>query len=123
MINKNVAIIGASKNGERYSHKAILLLSKHGYDCFLINPNDKDINGIKVYSVLSDVEVQIDTVTLYVGFHNQVGLYDQIVNKKCRRVIFNPGTENIDLEKSLTVAGVEVVRACTLIMLQENSFE
>jgi hypothetical protein len=123
MINQNVAIIGASSNPERYSHKAMLLLDKYGYSCSLINPKDTIINGNKVYATLSDIKDEVDTVTIYVGVKNQSGLHEQIVSKKCRRVIFNPGTENSQLEDRLKNSGIKVVRACTLIMLQTNTFE
>ncbi|MEJ7660797.1 MAG: CoA-binding protein [Hymenobacter sp.] len=42
----------------------------------------------------------VDTVTLYVGPQNQPSWYDYILSLKPRRIIFNPGTENPELEQS-----------------------
>jgi hypothetical protein len=41
---------------------------------------------------------------------------------KPRRVIFNPGTENPRLARSLRADGIEVEEACTLVLLQTGQF-
>jgi hypothetical protein len=41
---------------------------------------------------------------------------------KPRRVIFNPGSENEALAKKLREAGIEVVEACTLVLLRSEAF-
>ena len=40
-----------------------------------------------------------------------------------RRVIFNPGTENPKVELQLNEAGIETLRACTLVLLATNQYE
>jgi hypothetical protein len=52
----------------------------------------------------------------------QVAAYDYIVGLKPRRVIFNPGTENDELEEMLRVKGIEPVEACTLVMLAAGMY-
>ena len=47
---------------------------------------------------------------------------DQILKLKPKRVIFNPGTENSSLEKTLTDAGIAIEEACTLVLLRTNQF-
>ena len=123
MNNKNVAIIGASDKPERYSHKCLLMLEKFFYEPFLVHPNLKKIEGHKVFSNLLDIQAEIDTVTLYIAPKLQTDIEQQILTKKVRRVIFNPGTENSELEKKLQVSGVEVLRACTLVLLSTDQFE
>ena len=39
-----------------------------------------------------------------------------------RRVIFNPGTENGELEAALRAAGIESEEACTLVLLRTGQF-
>ena len=51
----------------------------------------------------------------------QVGAIN-ILNLKPRRVIFNPGSENYALVTKLKEAGIEVVQACTLVMLRTEQF-
>ena len=45
-----------------------------------------------------------------------------ILAARPRRVIFNPGAENPELAAQLQAAGVEVVPACTLVMLKTGGF-
>jgi uncharacterized protein len=45
-----------------------------------------------------------------------------IIAAKPARVIFNPGTENPELEEHLAAAGIAVVHACTLVLLRTGRF-
>ena len=49
-------------------------------------------------------------------------LADKIKKIKTKRVIFNPGTENPTLADDLKKTGIEVINACTLVMLSTNQF-
>ena len=64
----------------------------------------------------------IDTVTLYLNPKNQEPYYQQILDLKPRRVIFNPGTENPEFYKLLEAEGVEVEVACTLVLLATGQY-
>jgi hypothetical protein len=39
-----------------------------------------------------------------------------------RRVIFNPGTENTELERELERVGILTEEACTLVLLHSGQF-
>lgn len=121
-MNKNVAILGASDHPERYSHKAQLLLLKKGYKPILVNPSHKIIDGIKCYSSLNEIKEDIHTLTVYVSPEISSKIKKDILNFKCQRVIFNPGSENPSLYDSLKKNGVEVEEACTLILLNSGQF-
>jgi hypothetical protein len=41
---------------------------------------------------------------------------------KPKRVIFNPGTENPELELMLKQKGIEAERACTLVLLSLGQY-
>jgi predicted CoA-binding protein len=64
----------------------------------------------------------IDTVTLYVGPQHQQDLLAYLRQLEPKRVIFNPGTENPELMKTLALEGVQVEEACTLVMLHTGQF-
>ena len=50
------------------------------------------------------------------------GYYDLITDLKPRRVIFNPGTENPELYSLLKKHDIEVVIACTLVLLSTGQY-
>jgi predicted CoA-binding protein len=68
------------------------------------------------------LDKNIHTVTLYVGAQRQGPLVDWIMQLAPKRVIFNPGTENPTFERQLREAGVEVLEACTLVMLSTRQY-
>jgi hypothetical protein len=54
--------------------------------------------------------------------NRQKAFYSDIVNLSPERVIFNPGTENPELYAILRKAGIEVLVACTLVLLATGQF-
>ena len=118
----NVAILGASNKPDRYSHKALVLLAEKGHAVFPVHPALPEIDGRPVFKRLADITEPVHTVTMYVSAAHSAGLADALLAAKPARVIFNPGTENPELEDRLSAAGVEVVRACTLVLLRTGQF-
>ena len=119
---ENVIVIGASANEERYSNKAMKMLAEHGHNPIPVAPAVDTILGRKTYAKATDVPGKIDTVTMYVGPARQSGIIEQILALKPRRAIFNPGTENPDAYDRLKAAGIEVVEACTLVLLRTGQY-
>ena len=82
----------------------------------------KEIEGRKVFSAIGEVPEEIDTVTLYVAANISDKLSEEIIARKPRRVIFNPGAENPVLAQKLRTENIEPVEACTLVMLRTGRF-
>jgi predicted CoA-binding protein len=59
---------------------------------------------------------------MYVGTRNQASYYDYILKTNPKRIIFNPGTENEELEALASEKGIECVEGCTLVMLSTRQF-
>lgn len=118
---KPTLVIGASENPDRYSYKAInMLLDHHNtvYGYGLKSGKVREVEFITEYKPL-----EVDTVTLYVGEKNQTeDLKNYVESLKPKRVIFNPGTENIAWEDRLKNIGIEAEEACTLVLLQTGQY-
>jgi len=119
---EKVVILGASPKPARFAYKALLKLQQAGHEVLPVHPKAEEIEGLKVYSKLSDIEKQIDTLTLYVGPARMTDHVDEVCALKPRRVIFNPGTESDDIQNAFEKAGIECVCDCTLVMLDQNRF-
>lgn len=118
---KKTLIIGATPNPQRYANKAANSLVMHGHP--IVNV------GIKTGEAANQpiekpetVYTDIDTITLYVNPDNQKNLYKYILDTKPKRIIFNPGTENAELEEKANAAGIETIDACTLVMLATGQY-
>lgn len=122
-MQQNVVILGASDNPERYSYKAYQALKKHGHKPLLVSPSLKELEGNRVASDLSEIKANVDTLTMYVNPKISSELKSKILELKPKRVIFNPGSENPSLENDLKKSGIDVLQACTLVLLATDQFE
>lgn len=121
MKNKKTLVIGASPKESRYSFMAVTRLVELGYDTIPVGIKDGTIAGIDIIKGMPKVE-EIHTVTLYVGPQNQPQYYDYILSLTPKRVIFNPGTENEEFYKILKKNNIEVLVACTLVILGTGQY-
>ncbi|HKL85442.1 MAG TPA: CoA-binding protein [Treponemataceae bacterium] len=117
-----VLIIGASKNPERYSYKAMKRLEENGHSTILFNPTLSEIEGHPVVNSLSNIHEHIDTVTLYVGEKHLLPMVNEIIALKPRRIISNPGTETTQMREAAEKAGILYLEACTLVLLATYQF-
>ncbi len=118
----SVAVLGASPKEDRYSFKAVRMLRDNGYDPRPVHPAGHTVDGVVGVKSLGDLELPIDTITCYVNATISDAEYDRMLALRPRRVILNPGAENQNLAAKLTEAGVQVIEACTLVMLTTGQF-
>ncbi len=119
---ERVAVVGASAKAWRYSNRAVRMLRAHGHTPLPVSPAGREIEGLAGYRSIRDVEGGIDTVTVYVSPERQASIVEDLLAVKPRRVIFNPGAENPDAYAALSGRGIEVVEACTLVLLSTGQF-
>ena len=121
MENKKTLVIGASEKTDRYANKALRKLLAYGHNVVAIGNRSGEVEGVKIVTDHEPFK-DIDTVTLYLRPSNQKQYYDYILGLKPKRVIFNPGTENPELENMLAEKGIEPLEACTLVLLSAGQF-
>ncbi len=121
-MNKKTIIIGASVKPERYSNKAARLLKEYGHDVVAIGKKKGTIEDIPIISYLPEIH-DIDTVTMYISKKHQPEYFHyltEIIHPK--RIIFNPGSENSELEELAAQKNIEVIHHCTLVMLRRGEY-
>ncbi len=122
MPGKKTLVIGASTNPSRYAYLAVNRLLAKGHEVIPLGIEEGNINGVAIETEQKEFE-NIDTVTLYINPSIQKDYYDYILNSiKPKRIIFNPGTENREFEKTAKAKGIEIVEACTLVLLSTGQF-
>ena len=118
----NVALIGASHKPHRYAYKALHDLRNNNYTVYPVHEKLKDIEQIPVYPSITAIPDEIHTVTMYVNEEKSTAMADEIISKKPKRIIFNPGAENPVLEQQAQQHGIQTLNACTLVMLRTGAF-
>jgi len=119
---ETVVVLGASPKPERYSHQAVRALVEHGHRVIPVHPLLKNIAGVPAVPGLTHINGKVNTLTLYVGPELGMKLLPEMIELLPDRVIMNPGTESDEMEAHLKDKGIEVLRACTLVMLRTDQF-
>ena len=118
---KKTLVLGASTNPERYSYRAVRKLLENNIPVNAVGNKPGEIDGVTIHTTPVSVK-GIDTVSLYLNAGKQVMYYDYILGLNPRRIIFNPGTENPELEELARKQGIETLEACTLVLLSIGRF-
>jgi predicted CoA-binding protein len=120
---KKTVIIGATTNQSRYAYLAAERLRDHDIDFVPVGIKKGNVLGKEILDLRTRPEISdVDTMTLYINPSHQQEWYDYFLKLKPKRVIFNPGTENPELERQLEEKGIETVEACTLVMLGTGQY-
>lgn len=118
---KKTMVLGASENPARYSYLAINKLRDNGHPVVAIGRKNGNVNDVEITSQ-KPVAEEVDTVTMYLSPQNQREYYDYILELKPKRIIFNPGAENPELEKLASDNNIQPVEACTLVLLSTGQY-
>jgi len=118
---KKTLVLGASDNPTRYSNLAIKRLHSHGHPVIAIGRKQTKTGDIAIETDKKDYR-DIDTVTLYLNPTHQKEYYDYILSLHPKRIIFNPGAENPELEQLAEANGIQPLEACTLVLLSTGQF-
>ncbi|MEC5142161.1 CoA-binding protein [Chitinophaga sp. 212800010-3] len=118
---KFTVVLGASPNPERYSNMAVNRLTAKGHPVVAIGNRAAAIGDIPVITEHPPLE-KVDTVTMYLNPIVQREYYDYILQLQPRRIIFNPGAENPELEEIAREHNIQPVEACTLVLLSTGQF-
>lgn len=121
---QKTVVLGASPNPSRVAYMAVEQMAGKGIDVVPVGLRTGNIRGKHILVGTPEIE-DVHTVSLYVGPKRQKehDLYSYVLDVLVpTRIIFNPGTENPELMKLAREKGIEVVTACTLVMLSVNSY-
>jgi len=118
---KKTVVLGASDNPSRYAYLAANKLKRFGHLVVPVGIRKGQVAGEEIITEKKPI-ADVDTVTLYVGTNNLPGWYDYILSLKPKRIIFNPGTENSELESKARAADIETIYGCTLVMLSAGEY-
>ena len=110
------AVVGASRNPEKYGHKVFRDLRDAGYKVYPVNPNAEEILGVKCYPSLKDLPETPDVVDLVVPPKVTEKVVRECKELGVRMVWMQPGSESEDAIKFCVENGMEVVHGvCVMV--------
>jgi len=120
-IQKKTLVLGASPNSSRYSYLAIQRLRNFKHPVVGIGKKTGKVADIEINTDQPKIE-GVDTITLYMNASNQKQYYDYILSLHPKRIIFNPGAENDELDQLALKNGIKTQDACTLVLLSTGQY-
>ena len=120
-MSKKTLVLGASLKPYRYSNMAINRLVDQNHEVVAIGLREGIVADVPIVKGKPNLE-NIDTITLYMNPRRQVELYDYLLELNPKRIIFNPGTENMELMELAQTKGIKTEIACTLVMLSVGNY-
>jgi predicted CoA-binding protein len=94
MAKKKFAVIGATDNTDKYGNRIFKNLTGRGYEVYPVNPNLKEIEGVKCYPTLTDIPVRVDGVDLVVPPPVTEAALKECKKLGLERVWLQPGSES-----------------------------
>lgn len=113
---KNVAVVGSFRNEQKVAYKIVKQLLSKGRNVFPVNPNVKEVAGVKCYQTISDLPEGIDFVNFVTPPEVTKKLLDECKNKGIKMVWFQPGASNDDVIKYAESLGMEIVHSVCLMV-------
>ena len=95
--SNSIALVGASKNPDKYGNKILKDLISKGYRVFPINKFEKEIEGLEVFKNVTDLK-EIPSIINFVVPPNEsktVTIY--LVSKGYDNFWYQPGAESEDI--------------------------
>ncbi len=120
-MNKKTVVLGASPKVDRYSNKAVRMLRSNQHAVIALGFEEAFIGDTQIETDWK-LHKDVDTVTLYLNPQRQQAYYDYILSLNPKRIIFNPGTENIELASLAHQKNITTLEACTLVLLSTGQY-
>lgn len=116
---RRIAIVGASPDQTRPSHGVLRYLVQQGYDCVPVNPNARDVLGIRAFPTLAEAVAArgpVDIVNVFRRSELCVPHAEEAVAVGARCLWLQLGVVNWEAARIAAAAGLAVVMdRCTAI--------
>ena len=117
---RTVAVIGASNVREKYGNKAVRAYLRQGWTVYPVNPNEREVEGLKAYPSITDIPGPVDRATLYLPPQIGLGVLDSIKAKGVEELYVNPGAESDELLARAEAMGLNTIWACSIVDIGER---
>ncbi len=106
---RTVAIVGASPNPERPSHRVADFLKKEGFRVIPVTPNADEVVGEKAFPDLASIPVPVDVVDIFRRPEEVMPIVEQAIAIGAKAVWMQEGIVNEEAAAKARKAGLTVV--------------
>lgn len=99
--SNSIALVGASKNPDKYGNKILKDLISKGYRVFPINKSEKEIDGLEVFKNVTDLKEIPSIINFVVPPNESRTVTNYLVSKGYDNFWYQPGAESQDISSYL----------------------
>ncbi len=89
-----IAVMGASRNKEKFGYKVYATLKRNSYAVYPVNPAAEEVDGDRCYSSLSSLPKKPDVVITVVPPHITEKVVREMKELGLKRIWMQPGSES-----------------------------
>ena len=113
---KTIAVVGLSSNPARPSYEVSEYLQSAGYRIIPVNPNEREVLGVKSYARLEDVPEKIEIVNVFRRSVNVPPVVESAIRVGAKAVWMQLGIAHAEAAEKARAAGLIVVEdACMFV--------
>ena len=116
----NVAVIGASRDREKFGNKAVRAYHAHGHRVFPVNLHEKEIEGIPAFRSVLQIPEPLDVVLVYVPPSVTLRLLPDLAKLRPKQLFLNPGSEDDAVVARAAELGLSPMLACSIVAIGDS---
>lgn len=112
---KNIAVVGASANPDKFGNKIMINLINRGFNVFPINPRGGKILNRDVYTSLDDLSKDVELLDIVTPPDISMDILKKANDLDFKKVWLQPGSENEEIIEYLKSNNFEyIAQACIM---------
>jgi predicted CoA-binding protein len=114
---QTIAVVGASPDPSRTSHRVMRYLQRVGYRCIPVNPNADEVLGERCYPALADLPEPVDLVDVFRRVEYCADVAREAAAIGAPALWLQLGLRSVEARDVAEEAGIEYVEdACTAVV-------
>ncbi|AEH51285.1 CoA-binding protein [Pseudothermotoga thermarum] len=117
---KKIAVIGASRNREKYGNKIVRDLASKGFEVYPVNAYADEIEGMKCFKSLEELPKEVELLVFVIPPDQGFQEVQKAVELGFRRFWFQPGAGSKEIENFLKSRNIQYAMGRCIMV--ETSF-
>ena len=114
--DKRLTVVGVSRSGKKFGNMAAKELRERGYQLYIVHPDAKEIDGVKCYPRLSDLQGKVDNLLVSVPSKQALGVLQEASSTGIKNNWLQQGSETSELLALARQLGLKVVSGKCILM-------
>jgi predicted CoA-binding protein len=112
---KTIAVLGASRDHDKFGNKCVRAFQAAGYTVYPINRTETVVEGLPVYRRLADVPEKLERISVYLPPPVTFELLAEIAAAGAEQVWFNPGSADARVLEEARRRGIATHPGCSIV--------